>query len=151
MIHRAPLLLLVVLAVCCAGCARSVPMAALDAGGADVGVAVRLRSGEVLRGRLISLTDDELLLDTHHRLGVDVRLEGSAEARRVEVRGEAVPGDFVGVESGDTGRIAVVRRALDADEVARASFYRPAGEASLGPILSTFIGPGIGLLLALAI
>jgi hypothetical protein len=133
------------------GCARQVPLAGLSAAGADVGVILRTAGGEEIRGRLLSLTEREMVVDALYPEGDGVEIKGVGDNRRVAVDGQRVPGDFVGVERVDGVRVARVRRTLGVGEVERATFHRSKREVSLGTILSLLLGPGVGGLLALAI
>ena len=151
MLRKLSLLALVGLLAAASGCARRTPVAELDAGGADIGVAVVLKSGEALRGRLLSMTEERMLLDARYPIRGEVRLAGAGERRRVESNGAVVPGDLVAIERDGTERTAVVRRAVEVTDVLSATFHRSGSEASLGPLLSTLVGPLVGALLGLAI
>lgn len=156
MLHKAPIVLLallvflVFLAVATSGCARRAPIATLGDRG-DVGVVLDLASGETLRGRLLSIDGGEMTLEVHYAVRGDVRLTGSGDRRRLEDGGAPVPGELVSVERDGSERIATVCRTIDVGEIDRATFHRDAGEASLGPVLSSVVGPAVGALLALAI
>jgi hypothetical protein len=144
-----------VLAAACvllSGCARRVPVSELESAGAQVGVAVTLTGGDELECRLLSLSSDDMLVDVYYRIGGEVQLRGTGSGRRVVSKGEEVPGELAAVVQESPGRrTAIVRRTIDLDEVSRATFHRSGSEASLGPVLSLFVGPIVGALLALLI
>jgi len=149
--RKMPVLALVCLACLASGCAKRVDATDLAGGGADVGVTVTLKSGESLRGRLMALDGEEMTVEASYVLGGDASVSGAGEARRVEIGGSAVPGRLVSVRTVDESRVATVERGIDIGSVARATFHRSAGDASLGPVLSLIVGPAVGALLALAI
>jgi hypothetical protein len=134
-----------------AGCSRQVPLAGLSAGGADVGVIVRTADGEEIRGRLLSLTEREMVVVASYVEGGGVEVKGVGDNRWVALHGERVRGDFLGVETVDGQRVARVRRTLGVEEIGRATFHRSRREMSLATILSLLLGPSVGGLLALAI
>jgi hypothetical protein len=151
-IRRATLPAAVVAAILAVtGCARQVPLAGLLAGGADVGVIVRTVEGEEIRGGLVSLTKREMVVVAVYVEGEGVEIKGVGGGRWVAVDGARVPGDLVGVERIDGVRVARVERTLPVVDVDRATFHRSGQEVSLATILSLFLGPSVGGLLALAI
>lgn len=123
----------------------------LDTGGARIGAVIVLENGETLRCRLLSLSREEARVDVYYAVGGDIALRGAGETRSVLVRGEPVPGDVVAVEREGIDRTAVVRRSVAVADIKSATFHRSGSEASLGLILSTFVGPAIGAMLALII
>ena len=151
-ISRASMLAVAVVALLTAGCARRVPVADLGDAGAHVGVVVVLESGESFSARLLSLSPDGMELETYHPIGGAVTLQGAGSDLRVERRGRQMPGELVSLERGEGGgRTAIVRRTVSLDDVSSVTFHRSGSEVSLGPVLSLFIGPLVGVLLALAI
>jgi hypothetical protein len=149
---RVALLTIAAAAILTTGCARRVPVAALEDGGAHVGVVVVLASGESINARLLSFSPEGMELETYHPIGGAVTLQGTGSDARLERRGKRIPGELVSVERGDgNSRTAIVRRTVPLDDVSSATFHRSGSEASLGPVLSLFIGPVVGALLALAI
>ena len=137
--------------VCAAGCARHVAAPELGAAGADVGVVVRLESGDVMSGRLLSLQGDDVHAELEYRVGEDAELRGVGDRRRVVVDGRNVPGEIVAIERDGVTTVARVRRRLKLGEIDEMTFHRSGREASLGPVVSAVLGPVVGALLALAI
>ncbi len=133
------------------GCTKRVPVAQLGDEGADVGVAVTLTDGAEIKGRLLSLTEREMVVEIDYVVGGTIELRGSGERRRLLDHGAPVAGEVIAVERDAGGRVARVERVVPLDEVAKATFHRSRSEVSTGAILSLFVGPAIGAVLALAI
>lgn len=133
------------------GCSRHVPLSEISAQGADVGVIVRTVEGEELRGRLLSLTERELVIVARYVEGDGVEIEGYGEARRVIVDGARVAGEVIGLDRLDGARVASVRRVLRTQDVDRATFHRSGREVSLATILSFILGPVAGASLGLVL
>lgn len=145
------LLAIAVVLFCVAGCARHVAAPELGAAGADVGVVVRLVTGDVMGGRLLSLDGDEIQAEFVYRIGENAELRGLGDRRRVVVEGRDVLGEIVAMERDGITLVVRVRRRLELAEIDEMTFHRSAREASLGPIVSAVLGPVVGALLALAI
>jgi hypothetical protein len=131
------------------GCSRQVPLSQISAQGTDVGVIVTTVDGEELRGRLLSLTEREMVIVAHYVEGGVVEIKGYGDARRVVVDGARVAGDVVGVDRLDGARVARVRRVLGTRDVDRATFHRSGREVSLATTLSLILGPVVGASLGL--
>ncbi len=151
MSFKALITVIMLLVLSLSGCARRVPVAELEDRGADVGAVVTLENGDTFRCRVLSLSRDELLVEIYYPIGGDVELRGSGADLRVVVGGERVLGEITSIERDGISRTALVRRTIPVDDVSHATFHRSGSEASLGPILSLFVGPVVGALLALAI
>jgi hypothetical protein len=151
MVRRLLIVALALLAALTAGCAKRVAAEELDAGGARVGAVVALASGETVRCRVLSLSRDTALVEVYYTIGGRTELRGTGDARYISVDGERVPGELVAVERDGADRTALVQRSVRLSDIRSATFHRSGSEASLGPILSTLIGPVVGALLALLI
>jgi hypothetical protein len=151
MLRKVAILALVCVAGLSPGCARRVSAEDLAGGGADVGISVTLKSGETLRGRLVSLSDDRMVVDAVYVDGGDVSITGSGDNVSVLVAGVPVQGELISSSRDGGERTAVVRRVIDPADVADATFHKSSSDASLGPTLSLIVGPAVGALLALLI
>ena len=130
------------------GCARHAPLEDMAAGGADVGVRATTFAGEELTGRLVSLTEETLVVEVAYEIVGDVKLAGVGEFRRVVVDGEEVPGTIADVERSGERKTALVVRTFPLNEVSRITFHESQGESSLATVVSHLLGPIIGIVLA---
>ncbi len=141
------ILILCACALAC-GCSKRVPLEDVGESGADIGVRMTTAAGEELEGALVSLDFGLLVVEVPYQIGRGAELRGTGDDQRVVVEGEEVPGRVVRVVWEDNNRTADVERTFPLSEVAQATFHRSTAEARSAPLVSTLLGPLVGLILA---
>lgn len=134
-----------------AGCSRHVPLSDVGPSGADVWARVTTSGGELVTGRLVSLTAGGVVVAQEYPVVGDYRLSDRGGERALYAGTERVPGELVRIGTRDGVRYAVVHRRFKALDVESATFHGSRGERSLASILSLIIGPVVGGALALVL
>ncbi len=130
------------------GCSKRVPLEDVAESGADVGVRLTTVAGDELEGTLMSFDSERLIVEVPYLIGRGAELRGTGDDQTVVVEGEEVPGRVVRVVFEDNNRTAHVERTFPLNEVAQATFHRSTAETRSAPLVSTFLGPLVGLILA---
>ena len=144
--RMAALAAVVLVCVCIAacGCARHTALADLGSSGAVVWVRLTTTGGEEATGLIVSLDAGSMVVAVRYELRGDIRVRDRDGSSAVYAGAERLPGRFVGVESGDERRVAVVHRTFRAADIATATFHGSKGERSLASIVSLLLGPVVG-------
>lgn len=145
---RTSVILILCACVLACGCSKRVPLEDVAESGADVGVRMTTVAGEELEGMLMSFDSERLVVEVPYLIGRGAELRGTGDDQRVVVDGEDVPGRVVRVEFKDNNRTAEVERTFPLREVAKATFHRSTAETRTAPLVSTLLGPLVGLILA---
>ena len=145
---RTSVILVLCACVLTCGCSKRVPLEAVAESGADIGVRLTTVAGEELEGALMSFDSERLVVEVPYLIGRGAELRGTGDDQRVVVEGEEVPGRVVRVVLKDNNRTADVERTFLLREVAQATFHRTTAETRSAPLVSTFLGPLVGLILA---
>ena len=145
---RASVILILCACVLACGCSKRVPLEDVGESGADIGVRLTTVAGEELEGTLMSFDSERLVVEVPYLIGRGAELRGTGDDQTVVVEGEEVPGRVVRVVLKDNNRTAEVERTFPLREVAQATFHRSTAETRSAPLVSTLLGPLVGLILA---
>lgn len=147
----AALLVLVCVGIVSCGCARHVSLAELGSSGAVVWVRLTTSDDERVTGQVVSLDAGSMVVAARYELGGDIRVRERDGDSALYSGTERVPGQFVGVESEEQRRVAIVHRTFPAIDIATATFHESRGERSLAFIISLLLGPAVGGALGLVL
>jgi hypothetical protein len=139
----------VLVLVASGGCARRVSVGELEDSGTAVWTRAVTVQGEVLTGRLLSLSASAMDIELRYPIEGDVRVRTRVGTTELLSGAEVVQGELTDVIREDNGRVALVRRSLGVAEVESATFHESRGEQSLRSIISTLLGPTTGALAGL--
>jgi hypothetical protein len=128
----------------CGGCARRASIGELESSDAEIWTRVVTTDGEVLTGRLLSLTASAVAIELRYPLENEVRVRTRVGRQELVSGTEVVKGELADVVTEEDGRVALVRRSLRAVEVESATFHESRGEQSLRSIISMLLGPAVG-------
>ncbi|MFH1689838.1 MAG: hypothetical protein ABIE42_06315 [Candidatus Eisenbacteria bacterium] len=140
----AALLVFVCACLVTCGCARHVSLAELGPSEAVVWVMLTTSDDERIIGQVVSLDAGSMVVAVRHELGGEVRVRERDGDSALYSGTERVPGRFVGVDSEEQRRVAVVHRTFRAVDILTATFHESRAERSLASIVSLLLGPAIG-------
>jgi hypothetical protein len=106
---------------------------------------------ERVTGQVVSLDAGSMVVAARYELGGDIRVRERDGDSALYSGTERVPGQFVGVESEEQRRVAIVHRTFPAIDIATATFHESRGERSLAFIISLLLGPAVGGALGLVL
>ncbi|MFH1864911.1 MAG: hypothetical protein ABIK85_03430 [Candidatus Eisenbacteria bacterium] len=140
----AALLVLVCACLVICGCARHVSLAELGSSEAVVWVRLTTSDDERITGQVVSLDAGSMVVAARYELGGDIQVRERDGDSVLYSGTERVPGRFVGIDSEEQRRVAIVHRTFPAIDIAIATFHESRGERSLASIVSLLLGPAIG-------